>query len=121
MERYNESLEAYGKATTLDPSLDRIWYRQGHVLMLTERYEESLRSLEEARELNPSYSDALNDIELVQKELNRGSTDSNVEGANMAAEAQERFREDNRISSGWRRCCPMKQRISDVFFFIDPK
>ena len=89
VKRYSEALEAYGKATTLDPSLDRAWYRQGHVLMLTERYEESLPSLEEARKLNPSYSEALNDIELVQKELNRANTDSNVEGANMAAEAQE--------------------------------
>ena len=89
VKRYNEALEAYGKATALDPSLDRAWYRQGHVLMLTERYEESMPSLEEARKLNPSYSEALDDIELVQEKLNRANTDPNVEGANMAAEAQE--------------------------------
>jgi Flp pilus assembly protein TadD len=38
--------------------------------MLTERYEESLQSLEKATELNPQNADAWNDKKLIQMKLN---------------------------------------------------
>lgn len=69
--RYNESLEAYSRATDLDEGLGRAWHRQGHVLMLTGRYSESLASLEKAVELNSENAEAWNDKGMVLMKLER--------------------------------------------------
>lgn len=69
--RYNQSLEAYSRATDLNEDLDRAWYRLGHVLMLTESYNESRASLEKAIELNSGNAEAWNDMGLVLRKLNR--------------------------------------------------
>ena len=82
--RYNESLEAYRRATDLDVDLDRAWYRQGHVLMLTGRSSEYLASLEKAIELNSGNAEACNDKGMVLRKLNR-----NVEALDSFKRAAE--------------------------------
>jgi hypothetical protein len=77
--------------------------------MLTERYEESLQSLEEARKLNPSNSEALNDIELVQMELNRANTDPNsVESATEQDPANKDSQENANMAAGMPGTVPEK-------------
>ncbi len=82
--RYNQSLEAYSRATDLDEDLGRAWYRLGHVLMLTESYNESRASLEKAIELDSGNAEAWNDMGLVLRKLNR-----NVEALDSFKRAAE--------------------------------
>jgi tetratricopeptide (TPR) repeat protein len=99
LKRYSEALEAYGKATTLNPSLDRAWYRQGHVLMLTGSYEASLQSLEKATKLNPKNTEALDDMGLVQAKLNSADTKPNrIENATLPDPSNKDFQENTNMA-----------------------
>ena len=60
-ESYDQALQSYGKATTLNPSLDLAWYRQGLVLKDLGRFDEAVSSLGRALDLNANNADAWNE------------------------------------------------------------
>jgi tetratricopeptide (TPR) repeat protein len=53
VERWDEALAAFTRATELSPTLDRAWYGQGLVLIRLQRYDEAVKALERNTELQP--------------------------------------------------------------------
>ena len=56
--RYAESLDASGRAASLDPTLPEAWINKGTALIALGRYEEALTASKMALEIDPSLSDA---------------------------------------------------------------
>ncbi len=52
-QRWDEALDALGRATALDPKLDRAWYGLGLVLIRLQRYDEAVVALKRNTELQP--------------------------------------------------------------------
>jgi tetratricopeptide (TPR) repeat protein len=50
---YEDALEAFVRATTADPGLDRAWYGQGLVLIRLQRHDEAVVALKRNTELQP--------------------------------------------------------------------
>ncbi len=57
---YEKALEAYEKATEIDPDYAEAWYNMGAILGNLDRYEESLKAFERAIKLNPNDAMAIN-------------------------------------------------------------
>jgi tetratricopeptide (TPR) repeat protein len=53
LERYEDALASFVRATDLAPKLDRAWYGQGLVLIRLRRYDEAVRALKRNTELQP--------------------------------------------------------------------
>ncbi len=53
LERYEQALECFMKATDLSPTLDRAWYGQGLVLIRLQRYDDAVHALKRNTELQP--------------------------------------------------------------------
>lgn len=53
VERWDEALAAFRRATELDPKLDRAWYGLGLVLIRLQRYDEAVVALKRNTELQP--------------------------------------------------------------------
>jgi tetratricopeptide (TPR) repeat protein len=53
LERWEEALAAFGRATEIDPKLDRAWYGKGLVLVRLQRTEEAVAALKRNTELQP--------------------------------------------------------------------
>ena len=53
LERWDEALSAFKRATDLNPELDRAWYGQGLVLIRLQRFDEAIAALRRNTELQP--------------------------------------------------------------------
>jgi tetratricopeptide (TPR) repeat protein len=53
LERWDEALAAFRRATELSPKLDRAWYGMGLVLIRVQRHEEAIAALKRNTELQP--------------------------------------------------------------------
>jgi tetratricopeptide (TPR) repeat protein len=53
LERWDEAIEAFRRATELSPQLDRAWYGLGLVLIRLQRYDEAIAALKRNTELQP--------------------------------------------------------------------
>jgi tetratricopeptide (TPR) repeat protein len=69
--QYQEALEAYTTALSLDPSNIEAWSNKGNTLYHLARYDEALDAVNRALLINPDYPFALNNKGLVLQKLNR--------------------------------------------------
>lgn len=53
VERYEEALACFVRATEISPTLDRAWYGQGLVLIRLQRYDDAVAALKRNTELQP--------------------------------------------------------------------
>ena len=58
LERFEEALECYDKATTLEPNDSLLWYNKGVVLTDLERFDDAIINYEKAISIQPDYADA---------------------------------------------------------------
>ena len=52
--RYEEALEAYAKATKINPTFSEAWFNTGATLHNLRRYEEALEAYEKTTRINPN-------------------------------------------------------------------
>ena len=69
--QYQEALEAYTTALSVDPSNIEAWSNKGNTLYHLARYDEALDAVNSALAINPDYPFALNNKGLVLQKLNR--------------------------------------------------
>ena len=58
LEKYDDAVTCYDKASTLDTNDSLIWYNRGVALTQLEKYDEALSSYDKAIEISPGYADA---------------------------------------------------------------
>ena len=58
LEKYEDAVACYDKATALDAKDSLIWYNSGVALTQLERYDDALSSYDKAIEVSPGYADA---------------------------------------------------------------
>ena len=56
--RFDEALQAFGQATTLNSSYAEAWYNMGMVLDFQKNYGAAIQAYKTATQINPSYQKA---------------------------------------------------------------
>ena len=56
MEKYEEAIELFDRAISLNPQYEVSWYHKGETLRTLERYEESLATFKELQKISPNWS-----------------------------------------------------------------
>jgi tetratricopeptide (TPR) repeat protein len=69
--QYQEALDAYNQALSLDPNYGEAWNNKGNVLYDLGRYEEALEAINKSLSINPDYAFAWNNKGLILQKIGR--------------------------------------------------